>query len=198
MPARGGSELEERILDAARGCVLEYGVRKTTLVEVARRANVSRPTVYRRWADTASLLADLMTREFRATIAEVLPTDGDARTRLVHGVVDGARRIREHALFVKVFNADAELVLTYIVNRLGRSQRDVLDLCAAEIRSGHDDGSVRAGDPQRMAMMLLLIAQSAVQSARMVEDVLEPDVLDAELARAVGAYLSPVAGGAEG
>ncbi|MGH3357637.1 MAG: TetR/AcrR family transcriptional regulator, partial [Nocardioidaceae bacterium] len=153
------SALDERILDAARRCVLEYGVRKTTLVEVARRADVSRPTVYRRWADTPSLMADLITREFRATVADVLPeaADGrDARTRVVRGVVEGARRIRDHELFVKVFNADAELMLTYIVNRLGRSQRDVLELCAAMIRSGQEDGSVRAGDPERMATMLLL------------------------------------------
>lgn len=182
---------DERILDAARACVLEYGVRKTTLAEVARRARVSRPTVYRRWADTSALLADLITREFRATIADALPDGPHARARIVHGAVDGARRIREHELFVKVFNADTELMLTYIVNRLGRSQQDVLEICAAMIGAGQQDGSVRTGDPGRMSAMLLLIVQSAVQSARMVEDVLGPDALDTELARAIDGYLDP-------
>ena len=188
------SALEERILDAARRCVLEYGVRKTTLVEVARRAGVSRPTVYRRWADTSTLLADLITREFRATVSDVLLEGTDARSRLVHGLVEGARRIREHELFVKVFTADAELFLTYIVNRLGRSQRDVLEMCSAVIRVGQQDGTIRDGDPDELATMLLLIVQSSVQSARMVEDVLPPDALDTELAAAVDGYLSPRGG----
>lgn len=193
VPQRAAAD--ERILDAARACVLEYGVRKTTLAEVARRARVSRPTVYRRWADTAALLADVITREFRATVADALPSEArDARSRIVQGAVEGARRIREHELFVKVFNADAELMLTYIVNRLGRSQQDVLELCAAVIRTGQHDGSIRAGDPDRMSAMLLLIVQSAVQSARMVEDVLGPDELDGELARTIDGYLAPGGG----
>src|SRR5580704_3193435 len=55
---------EAAILDAAGECVLAYGVRRTSLSDVARRAGVSRPTVYRRWPDRRALVADLMTREF--------------------------------------------------------------------------------------------------------------------------------------
>ncbi len=44
--------VDDQILDAARSCVLDFGLRRTTLAEVARRAGVSRPTVYRRWPDT--------------------------------------------------------------------------------------------------------------------------------------------------
>lgn len=188
------SIVDDRILDAARSCVLEYGVRKTTLVEVARRAGVSRPTVYRRWPDTAALLAELVTREFRGAVIDVMPDGSDARTQLVRGAVEGARRIREHPLFVKVFHADAELVLTYIVNRIGRSQRDVLELCQPIIRAGQRDGSIRDGDPGQLAMMLLLIAQATVQSARMVEDILDPEALDVELGHALDGYLAPRTG----
>ena len=34
-------------LDAARACILDVGWRRTTLTEVARRAGVSRMTIYR-------------------------------------------------------------------------------------------------------------------------------------------------------
>ena len=36
------------VLDAARACVLDVGVRRTTLSDVARRAGVSRMSLYRR------------------------------------------------------------------------------------------------------------------------------------------------------
>lgn len=191
MPRTDPATLDTAILDAARSCVLDYGVRKTSLAEVARRAGVSRPTVYRRWPDTDTLLAELITREFRAAVGDVLPDGRDARTQIVSGVVEGARRIRNHEVFVKVFHADADLLLTYIVERLGRAQHEVLDMCAAAIRAGQVDGSVRDGDAAQMAMMVLLMVQSSVQSARMVEDTLPPEALDEQLSLAVGGYLAP-------
>ena len=51
-------------LDAARDCILDVGWRRTTLTEVAKRAGVSRMTIYRAWSDMGSLLGDLMTREW--------------------------------------------------------------------------------------------------------------------------------------
>ena len=73
--AGGDDAAEAAILDAARECVLAFGVRRTSLSEVARRAQVSRPTVYRRWPDRTALVADLMTREWAGVFgaAEVRP-----------------------------------------------------------------------------------------------------------------------------
>ncbi|MEV5834304.1 helix-turn-helix domain-containing protein [Nocardia sp. NPDC052112] len=180
------------ILDAARACVQEFGVRRTTLTEVARRAGVSRPTVYRRWPDTGSLVAELLVRELRAIVADTMPAAGDARTRLVEGVVAGAATIRSNPLFGKIFRTDTDLMLTYVFGRLGRNQRALLELFGAGIREGHRDGTIRAGDPDQMATMLLLIAQSAVQSAGTVAPLLAGPALDTELARAIDGYLAPV------
>ncbi|MEV6137786.1 helix-turn-helix domain-containing protein [Nocardia sp. NPDC051990] len=180
------------ILDAARACVEEFGVRRTTLTEVARRAGVSRPTVYRRWPDTGSLVAELLVRELRAIVADTMPTSGDARTRLVEGVVAGAATIRSNPLFGKIFRTDTDLMLTYVFGRLGRNQRALIELFSVSIREGHRDGTIRAGDPAQMATMLLLIAQSAVQSAGTVAPLLAGSALDTELTRAIDGYLAPV------
>ena len=40
-------DVGDRILTAAASCVRDFGVRRVTLAEIARRAGVSRPTVYR-------------------------------------------------------------------------------------------------------------------------------------------------------
>src|SRR3954463_3435166 len=76
-------------LDAARDCILDVGWRRTTLTEVARRAGVSRMTIYRSWSDMPQLLADLMTREWGGIVgAAVAAAEGDrpAVERLVHGI----------------------------------------------------------------------------------------------------------------
>ncbi|MGK8508928.1 TetR/AcrR family transcriptional regulator [Nocardia asiatica] len=183
------SAIDLAILDAARACVQEFGVRRTTLTEVARRAGVSRPTVYRRWPDTGALVAELLVRELRGIVAATMPTVGDARTRLVEGVVAGAATIRSNPLFDKIFRTDTDLMLTYVFGRLGRNQRTLIELFAAGIREGQRDGSIRDGEPERMATMLLLIAQSAVQSAGTVAALLSGAHLDAELRRAIDGYL---------
>ncbi|MBM4523486.1 TetR family transcriptional regulator [Rhodococcus hoagii] len=182
--------VDDQILDAARSCVLDFGLRRTTLAEVARRAGVSRPTVYRRWPDTRAVVADLLTREIRVVIPDM---DGDepARVQLVRAVVEVATGMREHPLFVKILRSDPDLLMTYIVDRLGTSQRVIVERVSQAVAAGQIDGSIRAGDPVHIAAMVLLIAQSAVQSAGMVAEVLPPEALTAELAVAVDTYLAP-------
>lgn len=194
-PDTTASAIDRAILDAARACVEEFGVRRTTLTEVARRAGVSRPTVYRRWPDTGSLVAELLVRELRDIIGRTIPGTGPARDRLVGGVVAGAATVRANPLFAKIFRADTDLMLTYVFGRLGRNQRALIELFAALIREGQGDGTIRPGAPDELATMLLLIAQSAVQSAAMVADLLPEPRLDAELARAIEGYLLPDASG---
>ncbi|WP_405180107.1 TetR/AcrR family transcriptional regulator [Nocardia sp. NBC_01377] len=185
------SAVDLAIFDAARACVEEFGVRRTTLTEVARRAGVSRPTVYRRWPDTGSLVTELLVRELRAIIAETMPAGGAARARLVRGIVAGAATIRSNPLFGKIFRTDTDLMLTYVFGRLGRNQRTLVELFAAVIGEGQSDGSIRVGDPTRLATMLLLITQSAVQSAATVAELLPGPELDAELGHAIEGYLRP-------
>ncbi|GGN91137.1 TetR/AcrR family transcriptional regulator [Nocardia rhizosphaerihabitans] len=185
------SPTDVAILDATRACVVDFGVRRTTLTEVARRAGVSRPTVYRRWPDTGSLIAELLVRELRTIVGETMPDVGLGRDRLVRGIVAGAAAIRANAVFAKIFRTDTDLMLTYVFGRLGRNQRTLIELFAAEIRLGHEDGSIRAGDAEQMAAMLLLITQSAVQSAGTVERLLAGAQFDAELSRAIEGYLLP-------
>src|SRR3954464_6883369 len=74
------------LLDAARECVLAVGVRRTTFSDVARRAGVSRMTLYRRFGDLEALLAALMTREFGRLVAasrEQAAKLGTTRERIV-------------------------------------------------------------------------------------------------------------------
>ncbi|RDI63825.1 TetR/AcrR family transcriptional regulator [Nocardia pseudobrasiliensis] len=192
--APGGDEMsatDQAILDAARACVEEFGVRRTTLTEVARRAGVSRPTVYRRWSDTGALIGELLVREMRGIVGRTIPTGGSARARLVEGVVGGAATLRSNPLFTKIFRTDTDLMLTYVFGRLGRNQREIILLFTALIREGQRDGSIRPGNPDHLATMLLLIAQSAVQSAGMVGHILTEPHLDAELSQAIDGYLAP-------
>jgi AcrR family transcriptional regulator len=182
----------EAILDATRASVLDFGIRRTTLTDVARRAGVSRMTVYRRYPDVDAVLRDLMTREFGAAMADIAArVDGDdGRRCVVERILAGVAAFRANALMSKVIDAEPELLLPYVLTRMGETQRAAVELVAHDVVRGQHDGSVRAGDPRVMAQALLLVTQSFVLSGGIAENVPE-GALRAELALLLDAALRP-------
>src|ERR1700749_2631540 len=61
-------DARERILAAAERCIDRHGIRKTTMDDVANEVGLSRPSVYRYFADRDDLLIELITRHARALI----------------------------------------------------------------------------------------------------------------------------------
>lgn len=182
--------VERRILDAAAACILAYGVERTTMTEIARRARVSRPTIYRRWPDVRWVVAELLTLRISGVL-EAVPDHGVGREAVVARVVAIADRLRhDDVLMAVLFNAPT-LAMVYITERLGTSQQILIDALAEAITAGQRHGSVRAGDPRQMAAMCLLITQSTIQSAQMVAKILDEQALAAELASALNGYLKP-------
>lgn len=182
-------------LDAARDCILDVGWRRTTLTEVARRAGVSRMTIYRTWTDMETLLGDLMTREWggvvQAAVAAEDPGLG-AVERMVEGIVGTVRNLRDNELFVRIIELDPELILPYVLSRRGRSQDLILAITSDAIRAGQATGDVRDGNPVALARGLLLAAHGFVLSAHtMVDDEVSEAELDSELATLLTRTLQP-------
>ncbi len=182
-------DIGDRIMAAAATCVRDFGVERVTLAEIARRAGVSRPTVYRRWPDTRTIVASLLTERITGTWRAVAPA-GRGRVGLVERIVEVARRLRDDDLLTSVLRSAPDLAMTYIAGRLGTSQQIVIDLLVDALREAQADGSVRAGDVRQLAAMVLLISQSAIQSAHIVEPILDADALSTELSRALNGYLA--------
>ena len=182
------ASVDKRILDAAAACILAYGVERTTMTEIARRARVSRPTIYRRWPDIRWVIAELLTVRI-AGVLETVPFSGVGREDLVRRVVAIAEHLRNDEIVMSViFNAPT-LAMVYITNRLGTSQQMLVDALAEAIKMAQDEGSVRDGDPLKMATMCLLITQSTIQSVQMVEKILDSEALSVELASSLNGYL---------
>jgi AcrR family transcriptional regulator len=177
-------------LDAARESILAVGWSRTTLTEVARRAGVSRMTIYRKWPDMGALLADLMTREWAGLVH--VDTSGDALERLVRSAVGTVRAVRGNPLFARIIELDPERLLPYLLERPGRSQGLVLTTVVEQVRAGQESGAVRAGDPQLLARSIVLACHGFALSAQtMTRPGVSVAALDGELATMLEGYLRP-------
>jgi AcrR family transcriptional regulator len=61
-------DARERILAAAERCIDRHGIRKTTMDDIASEVGLSRPNVYRYFADRDDLLIELITRHARTLL----------------------------------------------------------------------------------------------------------------------------------
>lgn len=182
------------LLDAVRARVLSVGVRRTTLTDVARQAGVSRMTLYRRFPDVRSLVAALMTREFgglieRAAIAGAQA--GTARERLVTGALSAAHLISSNAVLLSMLDRDPDLLLPYLLQRMGTAQRLAEASLAALLDAGHEDGSIRLADTAVQARVLLFTVQTFAFSLRAASSDVDPEALLVELAAQLDAGLRP-------
>ncbi|UMG94312.1 TetR/AcrR family transcriptional regulator [Nocardioides sp. TF02-7] len=190
------SSARDAYLDAARACILDVGWRRTTLTEVARRAGVSRMTIYRTWPDMPALLGDLMTREWGGLVAAAQPDprpDGaPTPERIADGVLRAVRALRDNELFVRIVELDPELILPYLLARRGRSQELVLGILEELVATGQRAGTVRAGEPVTVARALVLAAHGFVLSAHtMTDDDVTAAALDDELRLLLARMLRP-------
>ncbi len=188
-------EPRDDYLDAARACILDVGWRRTTLTEVARRAGVSRMTIYRTWSDMPQLLGDLMTREWTGVVETAVEDQHDTASsvdRLVATIVGTVRVLRDNELFVRIIELDPELILPYLLARRGRSQDLILELTVEAIRAGQKLGEIRPGNPVAIGRGLLLAAHGNVLSTHtMVDDQVTEAELDDEFAHLLRQGLLP-------
>lgn len=182
-------------LDAARDCILDLGWRRTTLTEVARRAGVSRMTIYRAWTDMPALLGDLLTRELGALmlpLAEQPDPDAPWSDRLATLVVSAIEALRANPLFRKILDLDPELLLPYLLARRGRTQNAMLGVLVAQITEAQAAGAARAGDPALIARAIVLACNGfTISMPTMTDDTVTEDALIGELKTFLARGLAP-------
>lgn len=175
-------------------CVLAVGVRRTTLSDVARTAGVSRMTLYRRFPDVRGMLTALITREFGKILHaanEAAQDEPTTREQLVRASIHALRALSRNPLMHAVIERDAELLLPYIMERIGSSQRMTEEYLHARLAAGHADGSIREAPQKVQARTIFLMLQPYVFAIHPSTSDLALDDLLAELARLLDVALRP-------
>ena len=99
----GGSDAEERIVEAAVRCLRRLGIQKTSVRDVALAAGLSRGTVYRYHADRAALVEAALTRIAADFVRSSEPSVRRRRTL--------AAQVGEAAVFIVSHAGDPDLTI---------------------------------------------------------------------------------------
>ena len=113
-PVVGEDTLFDRVAAAALDEFAEHGIRRTSMEDVARRAGVSRMTVFRRFASKQRLVEIVIAREVNRGMQELDLLWEGAETledRLVAGFEFAGRYVRGHPLFDRLLRSEPEVLL---------------------------------------------------------------------------------------
>lgn len=157
----------DRILDAALAEFSAFGLRRTGVEDIARRAGVARGTVYRKFAAKETLIQAVILREGRrlmgefATVVAPYPAIAD---KVVEGWVFSLAYLRGHALFSGLLFSDPEAILPYFTVNSAALLAISRDFVARFIRDAQHRGELEPGDPDPPAELLVRIVMSYVVS----------------------------------
>ncbi|MFG1944032.1 TetR/AcrR family transcriptional regulator [Nonomuraea sp. NPDC048826] len=181
-----------RILDAAYEQFCRMGIRRSTMEDVARRAKVSRVTVYRRFATKDALVEHVVRREFRRYFDQFLvdiEQAGTAADRVVLGFVSSMRAIRSNPLIGGLIAAEPELLVPSMISDGGRTLATVRQFVAGQLRreqrAGHVPGDL---DTDLVAELMVRVSASFLSTPSHIVDLDD----DEQLATVARQFLVPM------
>jgi AcrR family transcriptional regulator len=185
-------EARARILDAAYEQFCRMGIQRSTMEDVARRAGVSRITVYRRFATKDVLVEHVVRREFRRYFDQFLvdiEAAGSAAERVVLGFVSSLRAIRGNPLIGGLIAAEPALLVPSMISDGGRTLATVRAFVAGQLRREQHAGTVADDlDTDLVAEMMVRVSASFLAIPSHVVDLDD----DKQLAAVARRFLVPM------
>lgn len=162
-PPLGQDAVFDRVAAAGLEEFAEHGIRRTSMEDVARRAGVSRMTVFRRFESKQGLVEVVIAREVRRGMEELdLVWDGaeTLEERLVEGFVFAGRYVRDHPLFDGLLRREPEVLLPPLTIDGGPVVGLYRALIAKRIRAEVDAGRAETSDVDGVAEVIARLAIS--------------------------------------
>ncbi|MEV5826108.1 TetR/AcrR family transcriptional regulator [Spirillospora sp. NPDC052242] len=185
-------ETRARVLDAACEQFSRMGVQRSTMEDVAKRAGVSRITVYRRFATKDALVEQVVRRELRRYFDQFLVDIQRAETaadRVVLGFVSSLRAIQRNPLIGGLISAEPDWLVPSMVSDGGQTLAVVRQFVAGQLRREQRAGNVPDGlDIDLVAEMMVRVSASFLAIPSLVIDLDD----DEQLAMVARRFLVPM------
>jgi AcrR family transcriptional regulator len=165
IPPEGAEAATARIVAVARAEFERYGIKRTTVEEIARRANVSRVSVYRRFAGKAELVRAVMFEDvgrFVERFDAIWRTDAPVEERFVDAVTLSVLEARRHPLLNALLRSEPEMLLLAITLEGEGLFKFICGLIETRLRREVELGALPDIDTELAAEALVRLGHSVV------------------------------------
>lgn len=136
-------EIAATVLDAALRQFELFGIGKSSVDDVAKRAKVARVTVYRRFANKGALVDAVFVRELRRFQTELLAAVNEyaePEDQLIEGFAFTVRTVRSHKLLQRLLESERDEMLPHFIADDGTFLDLGRTFLAARMATELDDG----------------------------------------------------------
>lgn len=157
------------ILDSARDLFIDFGLRKTSMDDVAKRSGIGRATLYRRFGDKDELFQAVIVREVQSDLAKIeikVSALDDHLEGLIEAFVMAVVSIHSNKLLNRLFVTEPEYTLPFFTTRFDGVMKFATGYLSERISRGQGVEHIRVQDANVLAEMILRLIQSLMLSPK--------------------------------
>lgn len=162
MPSRPAPELDP-MLDAVERCLTRFGMRRTSMTDIARELGVARTTLYRQVGSLEEAISLVASRRFHRFLDELvtLGAQGIDTGTFVEVIVRTVRTALDDRVAQRVLRDEPELLGEYLASgSLQVLAGQITEMLTPVVAAAAAAGVIRATDPAMTAGWLVRIVLS--------------------------------------
>lgn len=187
-------EAHTDVLDAAYELFCRSGIQHTSMDDIAKRAGLSRITVYRRLTSKEALVEQVVLREFRRYVEQFLieiARADNVTDRLVIGFVSALRALRSNPLIEGLMRTEPETIVPAITGEGGRTLTVAGQFLSGQLHREQAAGNIATSvDVDLVGELMVRLCASLFLTPSKLVDLDD----DAQLERIARQYLAPMLG----
>ncbi|BDU00399.1 MULTISPECIES: TetR/AcrR family transcriptional regulator [Nocardia] len=155
--------VDERIMDAALDRILQFGIRRASLEDIARMAGLSRITIHRRFAGKDNLIEAVLARETRRMLAEVTAiaaTADSVDAQIEDTMLYVLLQTRIHRLVTQLLRVAPDEALRFSTVQGERLVSIGIEYIVGILTHARSAGLIAAYDPHPVAELVARLAHS--------------------------------------
>ncbi|MFD4406257.1 TetR/AcrR family transcriptional regulator [Nocardia sp. NPDC058499] len=185
---RAYDEVEETILDAALQRILQVGIRRSSLDDIARRSGLNRVTIYRRFAGKDNLVDAVLAREIQRVLAEataIATTTPGVDAQIEETVLYILRLTRTHPLITQLLEVAPEEALSFYTVRGEELVSQGIKFIVSILDAAQERGGIDRYDTGPVAELVARFAHSLMLTPTAGADFDDPDAARAFVRAAI-------------
>jgi AcrR family transcriptional regulator len=159
LPPRPDPDLD-RVLDAVERCLTRFGLRRTTMSDIAREMGVARTTLYRQVSsieEATGLMSSRRLHRFLDKLADLRDQGLDAEA-FVQVIARAVRLTLAEPVSQRLLNDEPEILGGYLTSgTVAALVAQISNLLTPVVRQAMGTGLIRAGDPAMAAEWIVRI-----------------------------------------